>query len=342
MKTYRKILAILLLAAMALSLTGCDMLDYSKAAKAMKLCDYEVAGDTFRSLGDYKDSAAQAVECDYLLAFEKLEGGSYPQAKELFEALGDYKDSGEQAIDCGYLMALIAIDEEDYARAVELLTPIIDYKDSDALLKEAQTALLKASLSGVWHSEELDLSEVIVYSMYEALGSDAEEFLAYCPVNSFFVKLQMEFTDTGNVYISAEEESFNKAAESFIDDVAAGFGDYIMAMIEAELAAEGLTMADFEAIMGVAITPEYLAQEIYGCPIDEYVHQAFSDYVLDPSLMASSGVWLVEDGRLKICTNGTEEFAEYDPKTDELLMTGEGLDEAASLELFYPMTFTRA
>ena len=63
------------------------------------------AAETFRALGDYEDSAAQAQEADYQRGKLLLAGGDSEGASALFTALNGYRDSEEQLKACAYLDA---------------------------------------------------------------------------------------------------------------------------------------------------------------------------------------------------------------------------------------------
>ena len=59
---------------------------------------YAGAMNQFKSLGDYRDSEAQAMESRYQLALEHLREGRCEKAAKHFQKLGDYKDSQKQEV----------------------------------------------------------------------------------------------------------------------------------------------------------------------------------------------------------------------------------------------------
>lgn len=305
MKKKNRIFAVVLVLTMALALTGCNAGDYINAVKSMESGDYAAAGAAFKALADYKDSAAQTVECDYLLACEKLDEGTYDEAKELLQSINDYKDSAE-------------------------------------LLAQAETSLLKERVTGLWICDGLDLSELVAAGIELVMEEEAEDFFEYCPIESFIVSMKMEFTENGNLYGGVDEASFGEAINGYKENMKAGFGAYLMAAVEQGLAEEGATIADLEAALGETVTPEYFVQEIYGCTIDELVEEMFGITAIDPSAFVSSGTWEIEDGKIKIVDSRDTEYAEYDLEKDEITFTGEGLEDTEDFDYLYPLLFKRA
>lgn len=78
--------------------------NYKDAVSLMDSGKYAYAYDLFVSLGDYKDSAQLAVECDneidYQAAAEAFSAGQYYTAYQAFDALKDYKDSADLKEQC--------------------------------------------------------------------------------------------------------------------------------------------------------------------------------------------------------------------------------------------------
>ena len=82
MKT-RKIVSVILCAAIMLSLTGCAAVsaafDYRKAVKLVEKGEDEQAYAVFSELGDYKDSAERLQRLGYKLAKTAIEEEESPQ-----------------------------------------------------------------------------------------------------------------------------------------------------------------------------------------------------------------------------------------------------------------------
>ena len=124
----KKILALLLTLALALSLCACSPLDYKKACKLFDQGEYEKALALFEELGDYEDSAAQALGCRYELAKELFAGSDYEAARRLFEELGNFQDSADWAARCAmqehvgaYKLTGLTIDGEDMSDYMSML-----------------------------------------------------------------------------------------------------------------------------------------------------------------------------------------------------------------------------
>ena len=171
-KTIKKLALVLLIAALLLTMTGCSAADYKTAKQLMESGDAAAAAEMFKTLGDYKDSAAQAAACDYTVAQNTYSAGEYEQARALFAALGDYEDSAELVTACDYAIAQNAYDAGEYAHAAELFTALGDYKNSAALAAQAGDKALAEKLLGSWVSNEMDVSSIFIGSLYDAIDDD--------------------------------------------------------------------------------------------------------------------------------------------------------------------------
>jgi tetratricopeptide (TPR) repeat protein len=78
--------------------------NYKDAVALMESGNYTYAYDLFSALGDYKDSAALAEECDHEIDYQAAMGaydeGLYFTAYQAFCELGTYKDSVSMAAQC--------------------------------------------------------------------------------------------------------------------------------------------------------------------------------------------------------------------------------------------------
>lgn len=334
----KRILAVVLVLAMALALTGCNSSDYKKAVESMDIGDYAAASAAFKALADYKDSAALADECDYLLACDKLDAGDYAEAKELFESISDYEDSAELILECDYLNASELLENGEFEGACELFEALGDYKDSTDLLKDAQTAFLRDAVVGSWISEELDASEFMMSVCSYTLGADAEIF-EYCPLTDFILIMKCEFAEDGTLIETVDEDSFLTAMGSLEECIKAGFGDYLLALLDELAAEQGTTLEE----MGLVRDADVLVQDQYGMSVDELFDELFDVNDLAPTDdFTSEGTWEIEDGKVRIDTNGSTEYAEYDAASGQLTFTGEGLEDSEQVEMLYPLIFNKA
>ena len=125
----------------ALSLIGKAYSDLDENTSAAMLL-YAEAGERFRALDGYLDSAERAEACargvgqarrdllqgDYEEATRLLEEGHYSQARQCFLDLGDYEDAADLAQECVYrkadgLMSLLASYDVDQVYAALSMEP---------------------------------------------------------------------------------------------------------------------------------------------------------------------------------------------------------------------------
>ncbi len=107
---------------------------------ALEALDYGgdplTAIETFKELGDYRDSAFQLQRAHYAAGDAAFRDSDYEAAAEYFLAAGDYSDAYRRAAACLYTPAVTAMNEGDYQRAAEMLEKISGYQDSRALLMQ--------------------------------------------------------------------------------------------------------------------------------------------------------------------------------------------------------------
>ena len=161
----RKRIAILLVLALVLALSGCKSSDYKQAVTAMDAGNYQEALTALDALGDYKDAADLAVKCRYAIAEDNFDKGEYETALTQFTDLGDYRDSGKYVTKCNYALAVKAFEDKDYTKAQDLFTGLADYQDSESYLEKTENALLLQAVAGTWKSGNFDLFPYLVDSM---------------------------------------------------------------------------------------------------------------------------------------------------------------------------------
>jgi len=112
---------------------------YNSAADLLAAGHYDQAREAFSQMGDYRDAATQALECEYQKAvslYEQGEAESMEQAAEAFLALETYSDSAAQAMQVKYDLGCLYLKNAKYEQAVEKFQQIIDYQDSAEKLNE--------------------------------------------------------------------------------------------------------------------------------------------------------------------------------------------------------------
>lgn len=114
----RKACALLLTLALALLLGGCAATDYRRAGELYAAGKLEAALAAYEALGDYKDSAAQAVRIRYDLGTAAMAAEDWETAAGYFRDL-HYNDSEALLEKCEH--APIAAAVEDYLDALEPL-----------------------------------------------------------------------------------------------------------------------------------------------------------------------------------------------------------------------------
>lgn len=126
---------LLLVCALAFSLTGCDSLDYREAIKLYNAGKYDQAAALFSELDEYEDSAALHTRSLYWAAITRMEEGNYPEALPRFQKLGNYSDSTQRATECTYQIALAAFEEGNFADAEMHFRELDDYRFSREYLR---------------------------------------------------------------------------------------------------------------------------------------------------------------------------------------------------------------
>ncbi len=112
---------------------------YNTAADLLSQGEYDRAKEAFVNMGDYRDAAQQALECEYQKAADLYAQGdaeNMEQAVVLFAALADYADSAEKVPQVKYDLGCLYLENAKYEQAVEKFQQIIDYGDSAEKLNE--------------------------------------------------------------------------------------------------------------------------------------------------------------------------------------------------------------
>ena len=112
---------------------GIPMVRYRSAQDLLRDKRYDEARAAFQNMGDYRDAAQQALECDYQQAWACLNAGhmdSLEKAEAGFAALGDYGDSADQRKEAAYELAQARLDSGEYEAAVEGFQALGEYRDA--------------------------------------------------------------------------------------------------------------------------------------------------------------------------------------------------------------------
>lgn len=310
----KKRIAILLVLALLLALSGCKSLDYKQAVTAMDAGNYQEALTALDALGDYKDAADLAVKCRYAIAEDNFDKGEYETALTQFTDLGDYRDSGKYVTKCNYALAVKAFEDKDYTKAQDLFTGLADYQDSKDYLEKTENALLLQAVSGTWKSGTFDLFTYLVDSMglmenaWNTVTSDGTLPQANA---SFTVTID----ENGEYGVECTIERSENFGDAFKDLMIR----YMKEAISTNLADQGYTLDDLYAELGTEDWDEVM-NGLYGVNMDEFLkNQVGMEDALDAIETAGfdHGTVEFEDGKLVLGENTLSYDAEKDTLTDE-------------------------
>lgn len=310
----RKRIAILLVLALVLALSGCKSSDYKQAVTAMDAGNYQEALTALDALGDYKDAADLAVKCRYAIAEDNFDKGEYETALTQFTDLGAYRDSGKYVTKCNYAMAVKAFEDKDYTKAQDLFTGLADYQDSKDYLEKTENALLLQAVSGTWQSGTFDLFGYLVDSMglmenaWNTVTSDGTLPQANA---SFTVTID----ENGEYGVECTIERSENFSDAFKDLMIR----YMKEAISTNLADQGYTLDDLYAELGTEDWDEVM-NGLYGVNMDEFLkNQVGMEDALDAIETAGfdHGTVEFEDGKLVLGENTLSYDAEKDTLTDE-------------------------
>ena len=327
----KKRIAILLVLALVLALSGCKSSDYKQAVTAMDAGNYQEALTALDALGDYKDAADLAVKCRYAIAEDNFDKGEYETALTQFTDLGDYRDSGKYVTKCNYALAVKAFEDKDYTKAQDLFTGLADYQDSESYLEKTENALLLQAVAGTWKSGNFDLFPYLVDSMglmenaWNTVTSDG----TLPQANAVFTLTIDENGEYGVECTIGRSENFS---EVFKDMMVR----YMKEAVSTNLAAQGYTLDDLYAELGTEDWDEVI-NSLYGMDMDEFLkNQVGMEDALDAIETAgfAHGTVKFEDGKLVL----DEKTMTYDAEKDTLTEDNPDLVEAYSED---SVTYTR-
>ena len=140
----KRILALLMLIAMAFTLVACgDSQEkaYKSASKMLDEGKYAEAAAQFEKLGSYEDASQMTM---YAKALNEAESGNYDTALKTFTSLGAFKDSPQMIT---YYTARELESEYDFTSAIEVYNENPLFKDSQERIEENKKNKLDTSHS---------------------------------------------------------------------------------------------------------------------------------------------------------------------------------------------------
>ena len=159
---------------------------YEDAFVLMNSGDLMRAKEEFTKLGAYKDSAAQAENCqnmsDFTAASDLMKAGKYAEAKEAFEALGDYTGAAEKAKECqntiDYNAAAALMNESKIQEALTAFKKLGSFSDAAEKAKECQNTIDYNAAKALMDKGDLSGAK----SGFTALGSykDSAQMVKNC------------------------------------------------------------------------------------------------------------------------------------------------------------------
>ena len=126
---------------------------YKSALAALESKDYDTAYNLFTDIGDYKDSAEQAIEAKYQKALTLLVSQDYENASTIFFELGNYKDS-EKLNKKAQILPIVDADVGEVVKLAKDDRTETDYGYWTVLEKEDNKVLL---LGSIYSSEDVNI-----------------------------------------------------------------------------------------------------------------------------------------------------------------------------------------
>lgn len=180
----KKLILFVLIAALALSLTGCgskeERSQYKEAVALYEEGKYSSALKLFETLGDYKDTEDYLADCRYYEAMQIV--------------------SPDSTLEKGYSGNVLACTADNYSRyshAVELLELLDGYQDSERMLRAADKELDK-------YTEENHVQTIIASIEGKFVG-----YLDHCEYDgsNFYVHFSESYPITYDVLQRGQTES---------------------------------------------------------------------------------------------------------------------------------------
>ena len=308
----KRMISVVLCLVLALSLCGCEKLDYQKAVELYEAGGYEGAKAAFEALGEYEDSAEYAAKAqliiDYRNAIELYASENYEEAAALFETLGEYEKSGE------------------YLKKIEVR------------LAEQEEKLLAEKIVGRWETEEVDMTDMFKGVFMEQMAALGYEGVEPEGVDKVTLIQWYSFEEYGVVRVGFTEDSF----AAFLASLAEIMKSTMLSVTEQELIAvaeeNAVTFDDLLIALEVSSVQEYLEFAL-GMSLDELFEAIFGGDILSAESTEVSGVWFIRDGKLNAIVGEEHEEAEYDMEKDTITMLSNSMEEYNYL---YPYSLTRA
>ena len=216
---------------------------------------------------------------DYKSAVNAMESGDYATAAQQLEALGDYKESQQMLRQCRYALAVEDFNNENFEKAVEEFRNLGDYLDAASYVTRAQDGLLRQKIAGSWHSEALDVTELFLDGAESQMEGIAEALREQGV--TFQIVVNCSFAEDGTCSMVGTVVDM----DGFVEKVNSFLRDLMTQMLEQEFAAEGYTLEEAYALLGVNDADEVF-QAVTGMTIQEYIDELGLRELLDIAVEA--------------------------------------------------------
>ena len=165
MKTFFKsFLVIVLICMLAISMTGCDDLDYRKAIDLYNAGRYDAAAEMFQELGDFESSAELLTRSRYWTAIDLAEAGNYEEALSRFQELSGFEDSAQRVTECTYQIAMAAFDAGNFVDAQHHFENLAGYRMSQEYLRRINWQKLYDEIANTPLQQELNGKSFCIYT----------------------------------------------------------------------------------------------------------------------------------------------------------------------------------
>lgn len=178
---------------------------YQDAVALMDAGEASRAKETFAALGNYKEAASLAQECQNMLDYDTakayMESEDYEAAKPVLDRLSGYKDADALAAECqnaiDYNAAVVLMNDGHNEKARDGFLRLGAYRDSAALAKECKNkinyATAKASMdAGDYEKAAAVFTLLANYEDAAALAQECRNIIDYQAADEAF--------DEGNFY----------------------------------------------------------------------------------------------------------------------------------------------
>ncbi len=234
MNRWKKCTAVLTLAAVALTMTGCGkskQKSYESARNLYFYGQYSEARKAFKNLEDYQDSAAMVTACDYQIAMQQLSEGEYLGASTAFAALGDYGNSKGLSDAAAEMAALQQYEQGDTEEALKALAGTQIAKD---LQSGHETKQELTEVTGSW-TMTLDALADFRKGLEELAGKQDKldkKFPESITLKNLTAKVELRLEEDGLAVMTLSDEDLDRLSKSYMTQLHDGLAEYYDGVVD--------------------------------------------------------------------------------------------------------------